>query len=143
MTDAAQWPPPADEEGDDARRSAWAAPGSAPSNVSSPYDADPFASYGASSDPAPAGWTPPPKPGLIRVEADRGTAIQVEIWAVPASTFGRFVASIPPPMSIGTVRLADGRVVKGFLAEAVAVESSRDISNFGGWRAYLAQANSA
>jgi allophanate hydrolase len=85
----------------------------------------------------------PPKPGMIRVEADRGTAIQVEIWAVPASAFGRFVASIPPPMSIGTVRLADGRVVKGFLAEAVAVERSRDISNFGGWRAYLAQANSA
>ena len=35
--------------------------------------------------------------------------------------FGRFVAAVPPPMSIGTLVLADGGTVKGFLVEAEAV----------------------
>ena len=63
----------------------------------------------------------------------------MEVWALPAEGFGRFVAAIPPPLGIGTLRLADGRGVKGFLAEAEAVTSARDISHFGGWRAFVAQ----
>ena len=54
--------------------------------------------------------------------------------------FGRFVAAVPAPLSIGTLILADGRMVKGFLVEAEAVTGARDISEFGGWRAFLAQA---
>jgi len=42
-------------------------------------------------------------------------------------------------LSIGTLKLADGTMVKGFLVEAEAVAGARDISSFGGWRAYLAQ----
>jgi len=81
----------------------------------------------------------PPKPGLVRVGA-RGKAVEVEIWALPAEGFGRFVAAVPPPLSIGTLRLADGREVKGFLCEAEAVRGAQDISRCGGWRAYLAEA---
>jgi allophanate hydrolase len=81
----------------------------------------------------------PPKPGLLRVEAGKGTAIEIEIWALPAEGFGRFVANVPPPLAIGTLSLKDGRTVKGFLVESAAVEGARDISGFGGWRAYLAQ----
>jgi allophanate hydrolase len=33
--------------------------------------------------------------------------------------------------------LSDGRGVKGFLVEAAAVDGARDISAFGGWRAYI------
>src|SRR5215471_16823023 len=80
----------------------------------------------------------PAKPGLIRVDAG-GAAIAVEVWALPADEFGRFVASVPPPLSIGTLALADGRKVKGFLAEAAATHRARDISAFGGWRAFMAQ----
>jgi allophanate hydrolase len=80
---------------------------------------------------------PPPRPGLLRVAAGQGASIAVEIWALPAEGFGRFVAAIPPPLGIGTLRLADGRGVKGFLAESDAVTSARDISSFGGWRAYV------
>jgi allophanate hydrolase len=83
--------------------------------------------------------TQPPKPGLLRVPAGQGTSIAVEIWALPAEGFGRFVAAIPPPLSIGTLALADGRSVKGFLVEADATTSARDISSFGGWRAFVAQ----
>ena len=81
----------------------------------------------------------PPKPGLLRVAAGKGSAIAVEIWALRAESFGRFVAAVPSPLSIGTLRLADGRTVKGFLVEADAVAGALDISSFGGWRNYLAQ----
>jgi allophanate hydrolase len=81
----------------------------------------------------------PAKPGLLRVDASEGTAIEIEIWALSLSAFGAFVDKVPPPMSIGTIKLSDGRSVKGFLVEVAATSGARDISNFGGWRAFLAQ----
>jgi allophanate hydrolase len=81
----------------------------------------------------------PPKPGLLRVAKGEGAAVEVEVWAMPADEFGRFVASVPPPLSIGTLTLADGRGVQGFLVEAAATHGARDISQFGGWRAFMAQ----
>jgi allophanate hydrolase len=84
--------------------------------------------------------TTPPKPGMLRVDAGKGSPIELEVWALSASAFGKFVAAIPPPLSIGTIRLADGRGVKGFIAEPTALNGARDISTFGGWRAYMAQA---
>ncbi|MDB5652975.1 MAG: allophanate hydrolase [Tardiphaga sp.] len=83
--------------------------------------------------------TTPAKPGLLRVEAGSGSAIAVEVWALSAASFGKFVAAIPSPLSIGTLQLADGSGVKGFLVEAEAIHGARDISEFGGWRAYAAE----
>ena len=80
----------------------------------------------------------PPKPGLLRVSPGAGAAIAVETWALSAEAFGRFVAAIPPPLSIGSIRLGDGRFVKGFLVEAEAVAGARDISSFGSWPAFVA-----
>src|SRR6516225_11687244 len=84
--------------------------------------------------------TTPPKPGMLRIEAGTGASIELEIWALPAASFGKFVAAIPPPLSIGTVRLKDGRGVKGFLVEAADINGAREISAFGGWRAFVANA---
>jgi allophanate hydrolase len=84
--------------------------------------------------------TMPPKPGMLRVEAGTGSSIELEVWALPAAAFGKFVAAVPPPLSIGTVRLADGRGVKGFIVEAADVAGAREISAFGGWRAFVAEA---
>jgi allophanate hydrolase len=84
--------------------------------------------------------TTPPKPGMLRVEAGAGSSIQLEVWALSAAAFGKFVAAIPPPLSIGTIRLADGNGVKGFLVEPAAIAGARDISAFGGWRAFMAEA---
>jgi allophanate hydrolase len=81
--------------------------------------------------------TAPPKPGMLRVEPGKGAAIELEVWALSATAFGQFVAAIPPPLSIGTIKLSDGRAVKGFLVEAAGVDGARDISAFGGWRAYM------
>jgi allophanate hydrolase len=84
--------------------------------------------------------TVPPKPGMLRVAEGTGTSIALEVWSLSASAFGRFVAAIPPPLSVGTISLADGRGVKGFLVEPAAVAGARDISTFGGWRAFMAEA---
>jgi allophanate hydrolase len=84
--------------------------------------------------------TTPPKPGMLRVEAGAGTSIELELWALPAVAFAKFVDAIPPPLSIGTVRLKDGRGVKGFIVEAADIGSAKDISAFGGWRSFVAKA---
>jgi allophanate hydrolase len=81
----------------------------------------------------------PPRPGLLR-SGEGGSAIAVEVHALPADGFGRFVASVPPPLSIGTLFLADGTTPKGFLVEPAGLEGATDISEFGGWRAWLARA---
>ncbi|HEJ7918582.1 allophanate hydrolase [Serratia marcescens] len=80
--------------------------------------------------------TEPPKPGLARVA--QGAAIRLELWDIPLARFGEFVAEIPAPLGIGTLLLADGRRVKGFICEAWALEGATDITEFGGWRDYLA-----
>ena len=79
----------------------------------------------------------PPKPGLLGVAPGGGHAIEVELWALSYESFGRFVSDIPPPLAIGTLALADGRRVKGFLVEADATKGARDISEMGGWRAFV------
>jgi allophanate hydrolase len=80
--------------------------------------------------------TEPPKPGLARVTRG-GLPIDVEVWDLAPARFADFVASVPPPMSIGTVLLDDGTSVPGFLCEPVALEGAPDISEFGGWKTYL------
>ncbi len=79
---------------------------------------------------------PPRRPGLLRVA--QGAAIATEVWALPEDGFGRFVAGIPAPLCIGTLRLADGSTPKGFLVEPEGLHGAEDISRFGGWRAFIA-----
>ncbi|TSH98173.1 allophanate hydrolase [Verticiella sediminum] len=79
--------------------------------------------------------TVPPKPGLAR--ASGGAAIDVEVWDIPVGHFGSFVALVPAPLAIGTLELADGRCVKGFVCEPWVLAQARDITAFGGWRNYL------
>ena len=83
--------------------------------------------------------TVPPKPGLGRVaEGDEGAAIVVEVWQVPVDRVGSFLALIPPPLGLGSVELADGRWVKGFICEGHALQAATDVTAHGGWRAYIA-----
>jgi allophanate hydrolase len=83
--------------------------------------------------------TTPPKPALIHAGATgSGSAIAVEVYELELAAFGSFVAEVPPPLAIGSVVLADGAIIKGFIAEPRAIEGARDITAFGGWRAYIA-----
>ncbi|TSD84730.1 allophanate hydrolase [Mycobacterium sp. KBS0706] len=79
----------------------------------------------------------PQRPGLVRDEAGLG-GIEVEVWELSTAGFGSFVAEIPPPLTIGTVTLADGSSVKGFLCETFAVAAAEEITSLGGWRSWLA-----
>jgi allophanate hydrolase len=80
--------------------------------------------------------TTPPKPGLKRVAAD-GAAVAVEVWDMPVSQLGSFLALIPPPLGLGKVELADGRWVTGFICEGLALDAALDVTEHGGWRAYM------
>ncbi|MBB4192143.1 allophanate hydrolase [Rhizobium aethiopicum] len=81
--------------------------------------------------------TVPPKPGLIREPGFDGTGLEVEVWKVTPEAFGRFVQNIPAPLGIGKVTLDDGSQISGFLCEAHAIEGAREITELGGWRAYV------
>lgn len=83
----------------------------------------------------------PPKPALVHDAA--GAAIRVEVYELGLAEFGAFVAEVPPPLAIGTVTLADGSSVKGFVAEPRALAGAEDITHLGGWRAYIAQTQGA
>ena len=78
----------------------------------------------------------PPRPGLVRDDARAGS-IAVEIYDLTHESFGKLVASVAPPLAIGTIELADGERVKGFLCESWAIAQARDITDFGGWIAFL------
>jgi len=80
--------------------------------------------------------TVPPTPGLVRVSSG-GTPVEVEVWELTPEGFGTFMKGVPAPMCIGTLTLEDGERVHGFLCEPIALEGATDITEFGGWRAYL------
>jgi allophanate hydrolase len=82
--------------------------------------------------------TVPAKPGLV-FDGEGAGDIEVEIWEMDDAAFGSFVALIPPPLGIGTLKLADGSAVKGFVCEAYALQGATEITSFGGWRAWLAR----
>lgn len=82
--------------------------------------------------------TVPPKPGMVRVPAGEGAALIVEVWEMPSTTYGSFVALIPAPLGIGTLTLADGSTVQGFVCESIALDGAEDITHHGGWRSYIA-----
>ena len=82
--------------------------------------------------------TTPPKPGMVR-DPGRGSAIEVEVWRLPVREYGSFVAGIPSPLGIGQIELDNGEWVQAFVCESWALQGAEEISQLGGWRAYLAQ----
>ncbi|MFG2967253.1 allophanate hydrolase [Streptomyces sp. NPDC048288] len=83
--------------------------------------------------------TTPPKPGLVHVD-EGGAAIEAEVWSLPPEGLGRLLAALPRPMTLGSVELADGTSVPGFLCEPSALTDAEDITHHGGWRAFLKEA---
>jgi allophanate hydrolase len=79
---------------------------------------------------------PPLRPALERVEGC-GKAIEVEVWSLDATGFGQVVAAVAPPLGIGSIELADGRWVKGFICETHGLADAPDITHHTSWRTYL------
>lgn len=80
---------------------------------------------------------PPLRPALERVEGC-GKAIEVEVWSIDPAGLGHVTAAVAPPLGIGSVELADGRWVKGFICETHGLADAPDITHHGAWRTYLA-----
>ncbi|WP_455203647.1 allophanate hydrolase [Kaarinaea lacus] len=79
---------------------------------------------------------PPYRPGLIR-DSEHGNKIEVEVWSVPRSEFGSFVAGIPAPLGIGKVELIDGQWLPGFICEPYGIDDAEEITYKGGWRYHI------
>ena len=76
-------------------------------------------------------------PAMIRV-AKGGAAVAVEVWDVPAAGLAAILLGEPPGLCVGKVRLADGEETLGVLGEPVLCEGQREITEYGGWRPYVA-----
>ncbi len=80
----------------------------------------------------------PDRPGMIRVaEGDGGAAIEMEVWELPQATVGSFLEGVGAPLGLGKVQLADGSMVCGFVCEGIVARTAQDITEYGGWRAWL------
>ena len=80
---------------------------------------------------------PPMRPGMLRV-SEGGQAIKVEVWELPSRELGSFLTGIPAPLGLGKVQLADGRWETGFICDPYGLEGASDITEFGGWKAWMA-----
>jgi len=78
-------------------------------------------------------------PAMLRVTDGTGVKVAVEVWSVPPAGLAGILLNEPPGLCIGKVRLEDGSLVLGVLGEQALVEGHREITKYGGWRAYLAQ----
>ena len=78
-------------------------------------------------------------PAMLRVTDGTGVKVAVEVWSVPPAGLTGILMSEPPGLCIGKVRLEDGSIVLGVLGEPALVEGHREITQYGGWRAYLAR----
>ncbi|MGJ8635194.1 MAG: allophanate hydrolase, partial [Luteolibacter sp.] len=91
----------------------------------------------------PAGDGMPERPALVRVAEGNGVEIDCEVWSLSTEAFGDFTSMIPAPLGIGKVVMEEGVVHSGFIAEAIAMEGARDISEFGEWRGYVGSLRSS
>ncbi|MBL1076853.1 allophanate hydrolase [Nocardia sp. 2] len=82
--------------------------------------------------------TTPLKPGLVRTGPGRGAPILGELFRLSEGALGRFLTALPAPMALTAIELEDGRTVVGFTATHDATATATDITEFGGWKAYLA-----
>jgi hypothetical protein len=73
---------------------------------------------------------------MLRVR-EGGSAIALEVWRVPVEGLATILLQEPPGLCIGKVRLADGEVVLGVLGEPILCENRQEITQWGGWRAYI------
>ena len=76
-------------------------------------------------------------PAMVRV-AQGGAAIAVEVWDVPTAGLTEILLAEPRGLCVGKVLLADGEETLGVLGEPVLCEGQREITQYGGWRAYVA-----
>ncbi len=76
-------------------------------------------------------------PAMMRVPAG-GTMVALEIWALPAAAIATILEQEPAGLCIGRINLSDGSSILGVLGEAYLCDTGTEITQYGGWRAYMA-----
>ena len=76
-------------------------------------------------------------PAMLRATT-AGGRVAVELWSVAPDELARILLGEPAGLAIGRVVLRDGTTVLGVIGEPFLCEGQREITAFGGWRAYLA-----
>ena len=76
-------------------------------------------------------------PAIVRVSLGGG-AIAVEMWMMPAAGLAAVLMGEPHGLCVGKIRLADGEKTRGVLSEPALCEGQRGITEYGGWREYIA-----
>ena len=79
-------------------------------------------------------------PAMMQVKTG-GSAIAVEIWAVPPAGLAKILLQEPPGLCIGKVRLAGGTEVLSVVGESICCDSGKDITQYGGWKNYINSKN--
>ncbi|MEO1069571.1 MAG: glutamyl-tRNA amidotransferase [Cyanobacteria bacterium J06638_6] len=74
-------------------------------------------------------------PAMVRV-SEGGTAVALEVWAVPKAGLIQVLQQEPPGLCIGKVCLNNGEEVLGVLGEPILCEGQTEITHYGDWRAY-------
>jgi hypothetical protein len=75
-------------------------------------------------------------PAMLRTPGE-GTNVAVELWEVPVPGLVSILLAEPAGLAIGKVVLRDGSIVLGVLGEPFLCEGKREITEYGGWRAYV------
>ena len=76
-------------------------------------------------------------PAMVRATSG-GAAIAVEVWSVPNAALASILLNEPDGLTIGKARLADGSTALAVIGEPASCEGHKEITAFGGWRAYTA-----
>jgi gamma-glutamylcyclotransferase (GGCT)/AIG2-like uncharacterized protein YtfP len=77
-------------------------------------------------------------PGMFEV-AKGGVAVAGEMYRMSDEIWKRVEAGEPPFLYSGPVKLDNSQIVEGILfPQKIAEENHTDISEFGGWRKYMA-----
>jgi hypothetical protein len=76
-------------------------------------------------------------PAMLRTPGE-GTNVALEVWNVPVAGLVGILLAEPPGLAVGKVVLRDGSIVLGVLGEPFLCEGKREITEYGGWRAYVA-----
>lgn len=75
-------------------------------------------------------------PAMIRVNQG-GAAVPVELWSLAPAGLVQILRTEPFGLTLGRYPLDDGTMVLGVLGEPAYVEGQREITEYGGWRAYV------
>lgn len=75
-------------------------------------------------------------PAMMRFSTG-GTNVALEIWELPAAAIATILEQEPAGLCIGRITLADGSSVLGVVGEAYLCETGTEITEYGGWRAYM------